>query len=279
MRDTIQYIWRYDAATNTFTEVLSNKYNKAGVGPGSGTPYIVSIAAAGRNLAWAAWIGKIFGARPTDPTQHFDGQVTAWDGTRWTTIRPGQNAGESGFELFGLSPNQLWMTQIGSILRYYNGQEWTELLPFTPGVARNLKLSMASTPGSLVVLDPRAERTAGTFRGVVAEHVWRWDAGTGQLAYNQFKAPDGSEPSGGDVSTSSSGLTAMVWGRKSQTNLLESIVEFKGQVLGTGGWGPIDSVLCTTNSTAGPCSVVNLVALPSSAVLVSEDAGGVYYLA
>lgn len=52
-----------------------------------------------------------------------DGQVTAWDGTRWTTIREAQE-GVSTLQLVGLAANQLWVARGDGVL-HFNGQGWT----------------------------------------------------------------------------------------------------------------------------------------------------------
>lgn len=53
-----------------------------------------------------------------------DGQVDAWDGTAWRTIRNAQE-GVSTLQLVGLAANQLWVVQGTSVL-YFNGQLWTD---------------------------------------------------------------------------------------------------------------------------------------------------------
>lgn len=56
----------------------------------------------------------------------FDGEVTAWDGTRWTTIREAQE-GVSTLQLVGLAANQLWVARGNGVL-HFNGQGWTQLV-------------------------------------------------------------------------------------------------------------------------------------------------------
>lgn len=54
----------------------------------------------------------------------FDGQVDAWSGGVWRTIREAQE-GVSTLQLVGLAPNQLWAVRPSSLV-FFDGARWTD---------------------------------------------------------------------------------------------------------------------------------------------------------